>query len=250
MHRFYLPPEHTTSPELTLTGPEAHHALHVLRIKPGEQVTVLDGCGSQILCEVRRVNHESLTLKVLERSKVSPPRYRITLAQAMPKTKAFETIVQKATELGVWRIVPVVSARTTPHFEPSALSAKLAKWQRLVAEAIKQSGNPYLPQIEQPIRVQAFLARAEQFDLALVAALQGETRHMHTLFAAYREKHRTQPHSVCAWIGPEGDFTPSELEAIKASGAAPISLGPYVLRVETAAICCLAMLNYELSAPD
>jgi 16S rRNA (uracil1498-N3)-methyltransferase len=123
------------------------------------------------------------------------------------------------------------------------------KWQAIAIEAIKQCGNPWLPKIETPLTPAAFLARKEQFELPLVASLQDETRHLREYFEAFRQQHDREPGSICVWIGPEGDFTPAEVEAAKSAGASPITLGPLVLRTETAAIYCLSVLNYELRPP-
>jgi 16S rRNA (uracil1498-N3)-methyltransferase len=111
-------------------------------------------------------------------------------------------------------------------------------------EAIKQCGQRWLPQVEPPITLPAWLARGEKFDLTLVASLQNDSLHLRAHFPPGAR----QPRTVCVWIGPEGDFAPEEMEAIKGAGARPITLGPLVLRSETAAVCALSILNYELQA--
>src|SRR3954465_4475020 len=105
MPRFYLPPDESTGSTLTLREREAHHALHVLRVRDGERVTVLDGAGQEMLCEVTAHSRHSIALAVVERKPSSPPACAITLLQAIPKGKIIESIIQKATELGVARIV-------------------------------------------------------------------------------------------------------------------------------------------------
>ena len=109
MHRFYLPPEQCQEPTLFLTGREAHHARHVLRIHRGECVTVLDGAGQEFVCEVQEYDHDKARLTVNERHSHPAPPTQITLIQAVPKGKIMEAIIQKATELGVSRIVPLLS---------------------------------------------------------------------------------------------------------------------------------------------
>jgi 16S rRNA (uracil1498-N3)-methyltransferase len=126
-------------------------------------------------------------------------------------------------------------------------AVKREKWQQVAIEAIKQCGAAWLPQIEAPMTTERYLARKEKFDLSLVGSLQKERRHPRECFREFQAQHGRLPQSVGVWIGPEGDFTPEELEAIQASGALPISLGRLVLRVETAAIYCLSFLNYELN---
>ena len=234
---------------LTLTGSEAHHALHVLRIRKGERLVALDGAGSEILCEVHDCTRDSFTLTVMSRNRVPPLPYRITLLQAIPKGKTFETIIQKATELGVGRIVPLLSERTAIQAGDRSAPARTEKWRRVAMEAIKQCGNPWLPEIEKPVALKEFLSRHEKFELPLIASLQPDRRHPREYFGTFLREHGRLPQSVCVWIGPEGDFTPAELGDIETSGAFPISLGRLTLRSDTAAICCLAILNHELG-PD
>jgi 16S rRNA (uracil1498-N3)-methyltransferase len=125
---------------------------------------------------------------------------------------------------------------------------KREKWQQVAIEAIKQCGAAWLPKIETPVTLDHFILRNEKFDLALVGALQPERRHPRDIFREFEVKQKRLPQSVAIWIGPEGDFTLDELQAIQNSGALPITLGNLTLRVETAAIYCLSILNYELQS--
>ena len=246
MHRFYLPTEKCEGASLFLSGSEAHHALHVLRVARGERITVLDAAGHELLCTVQDYDRDKVRLALEEKRLVAPPPARITLLQAIPKGKIIESIVQKATELGVSRIVPLLTERVATRLGEREGARKAIKWQAIAIEAIKQCGNPWLPRVEAPVTPSEFLTRQEQFDLPLIASLQGETRHPRECFETFRQAHGRQPGSICIWIGPEGDFTPSEVQAIKSADSLPITLGPLVLRTETAAIYCLSVLNYEL----
>jgi 16S rRNA (uracil1498-N3)-methyltransferase len=244
MHRFYLAPENCKGDELFLTGSEAHHALHVLRVRRGQSIAVLDGVGHEFICDVQESDRDKIRLCVRESTTAAPLPCRITLLQALPKGKLFEGIVQKATELGVTRIVPLLSERVVVHLNKNDAARKAAKWQSIAVEALKQCGAAWLPRVEVPIPPKEFLARKEHFDVALVGSLQADAQHPRQYL-----HQSSQRRSVAIWIGPEGDFTPEELEAIKASGAHPITLGPLVLRTETAAIYSISIVNYELSSP-
>jgi 16S rRNA (uracil1498-N3)-methyltransferase len=246
MHRFYLPPERCTDTMLRLERHEAHHALDVLRIKRGELVVVLDGAGHEFICEMTSCPEKILLMRVTKKESVPAPPCHITLLQAVPKGKIIESIVQKAVELGVRRIVPLLTERVATRLDDKGAADKCGKWQQVAIEAIKQCGAAWLPKIETPATIEQFLARKEKFDLSLVGSLQTERRHPRECFREFEAKHGRLPQNVGVWIGPEGDFTLDELKAIQASGALPISLGPLVLRVETAAIYCLSILNYEL----
>jgi 16S rRNA (uracil1498-N3)-methyltransferase len=246
LHRFYLPPEQCRGATLTLKGREAHHALHVLRVRRGEQVIVLDGVGQQCLCEVREYEGDNVGLSVLERKSVAPLPYQLTLLQAVPKGKLIEAIIQKGTELGVHRIVPLLSERVVARFDTDEAKEKAEKWQLVAVEAIKQCGATWLPKLEIPQTPQAFLERKERFELSLVGSLQPGSKHPRECFWEFEAKNSRKPKAVCVWVGPEGDFTPAELAAIQAAGATPITLGPLVLRAETAAVYCMSVLSYEL----
>jgi 16S rRNA (uracil1498-N3)-methyltransferase len=246
MHRFYLPPERCAGAALRLDGREAHHALQVLRLKRGELVTVLDGVGNEFLCAVENSSRHAVTLSVSLKNFTPPLPCSITLLQAVPKGKIIESIIQKAVELGARRIVPLLTERVVTQLDEEDAGNKRDKWQQVAVEAIKQCGAAWLPKIEAPTTIEQYLACKEKFDLSLVGSLQKKRRHPRECFREFQTRHQHLPQSVGVWIGPEGDFTPEELEAIQASGALPISLGRLVLRVETAAIYCLSILNYEL----
>lgn len=246
MHRFFLDTARREDANLALAGGEAHHAAHVLRVRRGERVAVLNGLGDTFLCEVLECRRERVDLQVVERHSAPRPRYEITLLQAIPKGKIIEAIIQKATELGVARIVPLLSERVVTHLDGEDASAKAAKWQAVAIEAVKQCGAPWLPRVEIPATPKQFIDRAEKFDIQLIGSLQPNARHPRLAFEAFSRAQARQPVSVAVWIGPEGDFTPAEVAAAENSGAFPITLGPLVLRVETAAIYCLSIVNYEM----
>jgi 16S rRNA (uracil1498-N3)-methyltransferase len=246
MHRFYLPPESCRKNSLRLDGREAHHALHVLRLKRGERVTVLDGAGAEFLCAVENAAKDSLTLAVLEKKSTPAPPCPITLLVAVPKGKIIEGIIQKAVELGAQGIVPLLTERVVTQLDDDGAESKREKWQQVAIEAIKQCGATWLPTVAAPQTIAEFLARGEKIELALVGSLQTERRHPREWIQEFQQQHGRLPHSAGVWIGPEGDFTLAELQAIEAAGAKPITLGALTLRVETAAIYCLAFLSYEL----
>ena len=248
MHRFYLPPDQCRGPTLTLTGREAHHGQRVLRVRAGENVTVLDGEGSEIQCGVTTLSRDCIQLAVKERKETVAPACSITLVQAIPKGKLLDAIIQKATELGVSRIIPLLSERVVSQIDDEKSVSKMEHWQTTAIEAIKQCGSPWLPHIETPLSPNKLRARKESFDLFLIASLQPGSRHARTWFDAFRKGQNREPISICVWVGPEGDFSAAEVAAAVAAGASPITLGNLVLRCETAATYCLSVLNYEISS--
>jgi 16S rRNA (uracil1498-N3)-methyltransferase len=246
MHRFYLPPTECKSGPLTLAGTEAHHALRVLRVRRGERVMVLDGAGGEFICDVADFDRDKVQLTIVEKKSAPPPPCSITLLQALPKGKIIESIIQKATELGVARVVPLLTERVVAELNEKHAERKAEKWQHVAIEAIKQCGATWLPKVELPVTPKEFLARKEEFELPLIASLQPGARHPRNYFQQFESQHGRKPKTACIWIGPEGDFAPTEVAAVTSAGALPITLGKLVLRVETAATYCLSILNYEL----
>jgi 16S rRNA (uracil1498-N3)-methyltransferase len=250
VHKFYLPPEATQQAVISLSTRDAHHALHVLRLRRDERVAVLDGAGNELVCQVVDHDRRQVRLSVLQRNFHPPNPHKVTLAQAIAKGKAMDLIIQKATELGISRLAPITSVRSVARPDDNATPGKLDRWQVTAIEAMKQCGLAWRPQIMQPQTVQEFLANGEQFELSLVGSLRKDARHPREHFKRFSAEHNRLPGSVCVWIGPEGDFSSEELDSMQAAGVLPINLGSLVLRSDTAAIYCLSILNYELQAPS
>jgi 16S rRNA (uracil1498-N3)-methyltransferase len=250
MHRFFAPPEATVGGDINLPPAEVQHAVRVLRSRPGDRAVVLNGQGEEILAEMVDVGRRSVRLRVLRRQTLPRHPCRITLLQAVPKARAMDLIVQKATELGAARVVPVLSERSVAHWSETDAAPKTAKWRTTAIEAAKQCGAAWLPQIENPLAVSELLERPETAELALLASLQSDAQHPRRIFERFRLEHGSPPSSVSIWVGPEGDFTPAEINAIRNTAALPITLGPLVLRSETAALYCLSILSYETQAPN
>ena len=275
MHRFYIPPENWDPDDLALTNAEAHHARDVLRLKSGEKLVVFNGRGREITAEiVDPVRHgtdspgrakDEIRLRKLHEAETPSLRCRITLGQAIPKGKNMDLIVQKAVEIGAAEIAPILSDRTVVHVDLESAAQKQAKWQQVAIEAAKQCGQNWLPQVRPPRNLKDFFSdldsgaavsdrrinsadgqRAPLQELRLIGSLQSDARHLKKILADYSSEHARLPTSVLMLVGPEGDFTPAELALARSHGCQPITLGPVVLRVETAAIYCLSILSYEL----
>jgi len=246
MHRFYLAPEHWQSDTLTLTGTEAHHCRNVLRLEPGDKVVLFDGRGHELTAEIASADVSEIRLRKLHEAQTPPLRCQITLGQAIPKGKNMDLIVQKAVEIGAAEIAPIVSDRTVVRLDEESAAAKQAKWQTVAVEAAKQCGQNWLPRVHGPQSMAQFFQQPRRFDLQLIGSLQSDAVHLKKILAEYSAEHGDRPTSVLMLVGPEGDFTPAELSLARSHGCRPITLGPIVLRVETASIYCLSVLSYEL----
>ena len=243
MHRFHLRPDHWES--ATLDAEESHHCLNVLRLSEGERVTVFDGAGREGQAVIASTTGSKAILKISSTSTTPPPHCEITLAQAIPKGKNMDLIVQKAVELGAARIVPLLSDRTIVQIEASEVAKKREKWTAIALEACKQCGQNYLPEVAAPVSPKTFAEQLDKADLHLIASLQPDARPIKTVLA---ERAQT-PKRVTIFVGPEGDFTPAEIAMAKSHGCQPVTLGPIILRTETAAIYCLSVLGHELFSP-
>jgi len=236
MHRFFLPEGDC----LALTGAEAHHCRHVLRLQAGDVVKVFDGRGREVECRIAALGKDEVRLEALGAWISQALPCRITLAQAVLK-KNMDFIVQKATELGVAAIAPVISDRTIKRPSVPPL-----RWHEIALDSCKQCGNNWLPEIlpSQPLR--EFLSSTRGFDLKLVASLQPTARPLRRILAEAPSIGPVPVPAILVLIGPEGDFTSDEYAAATAVGCQPLSLGPRVLRADTAALCALSILQYEL----
>lgn len=248
MRRFFAPPECIRGGEIWLPDDEAHHARVVLRLRDGEDVTVLDGDGRERAGELRHVGRRGATVLVREERRQANPGCAICLAVALPKGKTMEWIVEKATELGAREIVPVITGRTVAQPPAGKGDAKTAKWRAVAISAIKQCGSPWLPKIREPMSLAMALENLDRPELDLVAALAENRETVRARFASFRGEQTRAPRTVRLWIGPEGDFTPDELEMFRVSGIRPVTLGERVLRTETAAVAGLAMIVAECLA--
>jgi 16S rRNA (uracil1498-N3)-methyltransferase len=246
MYRFYLPSEQWLLLEPELNASDTHHALHVLRRKTGDSILIFDGAGNQAVAKIigiEKRREPQAILSIGTHLILPPPNCEITLAQAIPKNKNMDLIIQKAVELGASRIIPLLTERTIlKYMDHQDAIKKQRRWQQIALEACKQSGQNWLPRIEEPIEVLASIQRlsSEEQQLLLIASLEARKDTLKNVIARF-----PNPRAVTIMIGPEGDFTPQEYRAASDYGFQPIDLGPIILRTETAAFYCLSILSYE-----
>ena len=242
MPRFYIPPHAWNPDKLALDDSETHHALDVLRMKAGERATVFNGQGAEAMVELASVEKGRVVLKKISVGKSAPLSCEMVLGQAIPKGKNMDLIVEKAVELGAAEIVPLMSERTIVRADADEAIGKREKWQRTAIEAAKQCGQNWLPRVHTPLTPKEFFLADEKFDLMLIASLQPDSRPIQEALAEFGKK----PRRLLILVGPEGDFTPAEMGLAKSHGCRPVTLGPIILRTETAAIYCLSVLGHEL----
>jgi 16S rRNA (uracil1498-N3)-methyltransferase len=240
MARFFLAPE-CWGGAAALTGDEAKHAAQVLRLRRGDRITVFDGAGRSAPAELLEVSKSEVRLSLGEVIQRPPLRPRIHLAQAVPKGKTMDLIVQKAVELGVATIQPLITRRTVVQVEADDADRKSSKWQRVALEACKQCGQDLLPLVEPARSFTDWLPHCGP-GLKVIASLFPGARPLRDVLRS-----AGTPEDVTLLVGPEGDFTPEEGEAALASGFQPVSLGEIILRAETATFFGISALRYEFS---
>ncbi len=232
-HRFYAPPAQINGPLITLADDEAHHLARVLRLPAGAQVFAFDGCGQEYACKISQAGKRTAELTIIEQltNTVESP-LNLTLAVALLKGDKFDWVVQKATELGVTRIVPLL----TEHCDIRQLKAehKLQRWQRIALEALKQCGRRQLVEFAEPQIWLKFCA-AETSNLKLILSERGGQR--------LKDVAPTTD-SACVAVASEGGWSEAELEVAAQHGFVPVHLGTRVLRAETAAITGVALLQH------
>lgn len=238
INRYYLPASEWNCGELVLSGDEAHHCVRVLRQKVGDWAIVFDGEGRSIQCQIVSADKSRVILEKDGEAEVQQRGLALHLCQSIPKAGNMERIVQKAVELGIASIQPLVSENTVV----KADSKKLQKWQRIALEACKQCGQNWLPEVKPIQKMSDWLETRMKAETEIVAALDPRSRTMSEVLDSVGS-----PASAALLVGPEGDFEQAEYDAAIADGFQPVSLGDIVLRVETATLYCLSVMRYELT---
>lgn len=240
MHRFFVSPSIITAEKtFGLDGEIAHQLSRVLRLAPGALILLLDGTGREYLCELTyfHKNGQIEGRVIEERPALNEPRTHITLYQALLKGEKFDYVLQKSTEIGVSAFVPVLTERVIGGSSPT----KIERWRKIVREAAEQSRRGILPEVAEPMHFSKILPIMKTEGLALLAWEDEKTL---SLRAALQSA--AAPEKISLLIGPEGGFSLAEVEQARASGIQTVSLGPRILRAETAGPIAAALILYEL----
>ncbi|UCH80938.1 MAG: 16S rRNA (uracil(1498)-N(3))-methyltransferase [Nitrospiraceae bacterium] len=247
MTRIFLPPEHLESNEIVITGDNARHLALVLRIKTGETVHVLDGNGSTYTCKVLDVQKKNIVVqKVDKKACAAESPLSITLVQGIPRREKMELIIQKSTELGVHIIMPVITERSQVRH-----TQKLDRWKKIAASAAQQSGRERIPEIMVPVTFDDYLAALPDLPLdktgkqdGLLKVILSETCEEQNLKKILKANQDATQISLL--VGPEGGFSREEIHVAVEKAFVEVSLGPRILRTETAPISSISIIQYEL----
>lgn len=243
MPRFFVQPQDIDGERLTITGSDARHIGKVLRMRKGDELTVCDCAGTDYRIRITSISAESVGADILfSMPSVAEPPLEVTLYQALPKSAKMETIIQKCTELGISKIVPCITARCVVKLEnDSAAKKKVSRWQAVAEEAAKQSQRGRVPEIGLPVAFAEAAKRMKGCELCFVPYEMERERSIRQVL-----QNAEAPKTAAFFIGPEGGIAPEEAELLADSGIPTVTLGPRILRCETAPIAVLSMLMYEL----
>jgi 16S rRNA (uracil1498-N3)-methyltransferase len=247
--RFYAPPDSITDSTVSLSGDETHHLMHVLRMTPGDEAFVFDGCGHEYRCAFRSIkdNRGQLEIAGALSDVVESPLY-LTLAQALARGEKFDFIVQKATELGVSSITPLVTRYADVRLDDQQKTKRVERWRRISLEAMKQCGRRKLVEITAPLTIREFIAANEAPPVGTSniqqALLVFNEKGGIPLAAALAEL--SIPCPIAALVGPEGGWSDDELDTLNGCGSKAVTLGPRVLRTETAALVAIALIQQAI----
>jgi 16S rRNA (uracil1498-N3)-methyltransferase len=239
MRKFFAKFETLPDNQITISDKDKlHHLRDVLRIKKGEAVGILDGKGNELVAEAREITPEKILFVIKERKKlVNEGSVKLTVACAIPKQTKMDDIVDKLTQLGVYRIIPMLTDRVIVKLDKSKKDVRCSRWQKIAKAATEQSQRGELPIVDAVRDIEEVLSYANAFDLKLIPTLAGDKKTLQEVIQG------VSPRNVLVLIGPEGDFTDEEINLAVKSGCVPVSLGDTVLRVDTAAICVASYLR-------
>jgi len=255
MHRFFVSPDQLEDDKVTITGPAAHHIRDVLRLGPGASIVVLDNSGWERGVEILEVGREQVVGRVLSKTLATgEPRTKVSLFQGVLKGSHFELMLQKGTELGIVEFVPIISQRCVIA-SLDDVNKRMERWQRIVQEAAEQSRRGRLPGLEPAMLFSQACERAKRTGgLSLMPWEEEKRVNLKLVFGKAGKETRksttpsfpSKPFSVNLFIGPEGGFTFEEVILAQRYGIVPITLGPRILRAETAGLVAAAAILYEL----
>ena len=243
MQHFFVAPSQVKDDLIYVEGSDVNHMKNVLRMHPGEEVTISDGNNCQYLCEIKGYEGDEAILHILEKLNTDTElASKIYLFQGLPKQDKMELIVQKCVELGAYSIVPVATKRCVVKLDDKKAKKKIERWQQIAESAAKQAGRGVIPEVSEVMSFKEALKYAKNLDVVLIpyelAEGMNETKQMISGIQSGQ--------SVGIFIGPEGGFEREEVELAITEGAKAITLGKRILRTETAGLTTLSVLMFHL----
>lgn len=244
MPRFFIEPQDIeVGGVITVTGEDVRHISFSLRAKPGEEYVLCDTCNYEYVCEISEITSDDVKLILLDkRPSVAEPSVKVTLFQALVKGDKFDTVVQKAVELGVHRIVPVISSRCVSKPDAKQLEKKIERWQKISKAAAMQCARSFVPEVSQAVEYVKAIDMIKEADCGFICYEAEPHEPMKTIFDRYSNEQSVLSYSF--FVGPEGGISEKEAELAKNAGLPLASLGNRVLRTETAPLCVISSIMF------
>lgn len=246
MYRFFVEPSQIQGKRIVITGRDVNHIKNVLRMKIGEEIAVSNGVDSrEYRCGIEEYTESEVicTLHFIKEDGVELPS-KIYLFQGLPKADKMELVIQKAIELGAYEVIPVAAKRCVVKLDEKKAEAKISRWQGIAEAAAKQSRRGVIPAVHTVMSMQEAIKYAQTMDVRLIPyELAEDMQRTRELIESVRPGG-----SVAVFIGPEGGFEESEVQAALHAGIEPITLGRRILRTETAGLTVLSWLMYQLES--
>lgn len=236
MPAFYLEGKAQVGDVVQLPKDEAKHALKVLRMSVGDELCALDGCGGRFAAVLESASGEGAEVRLTEQLPSNEPTVKVTLYQGLPKADKLDFIVQKLTELGASGVVPVKMERCVVKSDAKDGKKRQERLQRIACEAVKQCRRACEPEVSEPMTWKQCFAKMKEHDLVLVPWEDAEGYNMKRAFADAGDAK-----NIGIVIGPEGGMSAAEVDALVEQGAKIVTLGPRILRAETAAVASVTM---------
>lgn len=245
MARFFVHEEAIQDNIVFVTGPDVKHIARVLRLEPGDilEICTLDGQAREFRAIIREITNKDVTCVITgEKTGMTEPPVQVTLYQGLPKGEKMEFVIQKSVELGVKRVVPVLCERTVVKLDEKKAADRQKRWQRVAEEAAKQSRRTVIPTVTMPVTFRQAVEQVNSEMLAIMPWEEEQIKGIRPVLTWKAEANR----NVAVFIGPEGGFSREEADLARARGVVPVSLGPRIMRTETAGIVAVAIILYEL----
>jgi 16S rRNA (uracil1498-N3)-methyltransferase len=243
VQRIYFPGSIGKGEECDLGGENLRYVKSVLRMKKGEHLILFDGAGWEYETVIKNFSADGINVEVLGKKRIQDDAVRIALFQALPKANKMDSIVRKGTELGACRITPFLSARSVPRLTADTARARVSRWRSIATEAARQCGRADIPEVNDVLSFDEMLATAEGGTLKIIFWEEESERGVKKLL---RDKRCEGAKDISVIVGPEGGFSREEVERAVKKGFISVSLGKNILKVETAAVSILSIIQYEL----
>lgn len=246
MPRFFVNADQIRDNEIEIIGQDVNHIKNVLRLSNHAKITICDGQAVDYKCSISEIGDRTIRAQILSKGPSrSEAETKITLFQSLIKGDKFEWVIQKSIEIGVSQIVPIQTAHCVSKLDGAKKTkSRIKRWNKIAQAAAKQSGRGMIPEVTEPLSYKQALNQAQAMDLAFVAYVKEEVETLKSHVEGFKGK------TIGIFIGPEGGFSDAEIQKAEECHVKPITLGPRILRSETASLVLLSNILYELGEMD